>query len=79
VAKQLLEKVSIPTFVVHSHEDKSVPFSHAEWSMQNIPRTTLCESGITGHFIWIGPEYSEITRQMVEFLCDRLEQKATSK
>lgn len=79
VGKELLEKVSIPTLVIHSRADKSVPFSHAEWSMQHIPLATLGESGITGHFIWIGPEYRELTRQMVDFLCDRLKQKATLK
>jgi hypothetical protein len=54
--------------VIHSREDKSVPFSHAEWSLKNIPQATLCESGFTGHFFWIGPDYPAIRHRMIEFL-----------
>jgi pimeloyl-ACP methyl ester carboxylesterase len=64
----LLHSVSQPTLVVHSREDKSVPFSHAEWSIMNIPQAELCEGGFTGHFFWIGPDYAAITARMVEFL-----------
>ena len=75
VGKELLQKVSRPTLIIHSREDKSVPFSHAEWSLDQIPQAMLCESGITGHFIWIGPDYKDIKQQMVDFLCDSLTQK----
>ncbi len=75
VGKELLQKVSIPTLVVHSREDKSVPFSHAEWSVQHIPRAILCETGITGHFIWVGPDYKEIKTQIIDFLCNRSDLK----
>ena len=68
VGEDLLKAISVPVLVVHSREDKSVPFSHAEWSMQNIPQAILCEAGFTGHFIWVGPDYQGISEQMVAFL-----------
>jgi pimeloyl-ACP methyl ester carboxylesterase len=68
VGVELLQKVSTPALVVHSREDASIPFSHAEWSLQNIPNAELCESGFTGHFFWIGPDYQEICRRLVAFL-----------
>ena len=68
VGAELLQKVSAPALVVHSREDASIPFSHAEWSLQHIPDAELCESGFTGHFFWIGPDYQEICRRLVAFL-----------
>jgi len=68
VGKELLQTISVPVLVVHSREDKSVPFSHAEWSLQNIPQAILCEAGFTGHFFWVGPDYKEIIEQMAAFL-----------
>lgn len=68
VGKELLQTISTPTLVIHSREDKSVPFSHAEWSLQHIPSATLCEAGLTGHFIWVGPDYQTISEQLIAFL-----------
>ncbi len=68
VGAETLQAVRQPTLVVHSREDRAVPFSHAEWSLQHIPQAELCESGFTGHFFWIGPEFPAISRRMVEFL-----------
>jgi pimeloyl-ACP methyl ester carboxylesterase len=64
----LLRTIRQPTLVVHSREDNSVPFSHAEWSMEHIPQAELCEAGITGHFFWVDPEFGRICQQMVAFL-----------
>ncbi len=68
VSKELLSSVSQPTLVVHSREDNSVPFSHAEWSLENIPDAELCESGFTGHFFWVGSDFDPISQRMIEFL-----------
>jgi pimeloyl-ACP methyl ester carboxylesterase len=68
VGKDLLKAISVPVLVIHSREDRSVPFSHAEWSLQHLSRATLCEAGGTGHFIWVGPEYQAISQQMIAFL-----------
>ena len=68
VGKELLLMISAPALVIHSREDRAVPFSHAEWSLQNIKHATLCESGFTGHFIQVEPEYVDIVKQMDAFL-----------
>ena len=68
VGKELLQRVQVPTLVIHSREDKSVPFSHAEWSLAHIPHAELCESGFTGHFYWVGPDYQRVSQQLVAFL-----------
>ena len=69
VGKVLLPAVSMPVLVIHSREDRSVPFSHAEWSLQHVSQAILCEAGFTGHFIWVGPDYKDIIGQMTAFLC----------
>jgi pimeloyl-ACP methyl ester carboxylesterase len=68
VGKELLNAISQPTLVIHSREDRSVPFSHAQWLLENIPQAELCESGFTGHFFWIGPNFTSVCQQMTEFL-----------
>ena len=67
VGKELLQNVHVPTLVIHSREDKSVPFHHAEWSLANIPNAELCESGVTGHFYWVGPDWQRVSQQLVTF------------
>jgi pimeloyl-ACP methyl ester carboxylesterase len=64
----LLGAISQPTLVVHSREDACVPFSHAGWSLENIPQAELCEGGFTGHFFWIGPDFERISQRVVRFL-----------
>jgi pimeloyl-ACP methyl ester carboxylesterase len=66
--KESLQRVQAPTLVIHSREDKSVPFSHAEWSLAHIPNAQLCESGVTGHFYWVGPDYQRVSQRLITFL-----------
>lgn len=68
LGKDFLQRVQAPTLVIHSREDKSVPFSHAEWSLAHIPNAQLCESGVTGHFYWVGPDYQRVGQQLTAFL-----------
>jgi pimeloyl-ACP methyl ester carboxylesterase len=68
VGKDVLQAISQPVLVIHSREDNSVPFNHAEWSLENIRQAELCEGGCTGHFFWIGPDSPRISRKLVEFL-----------
>ncbi len=64
VGKDLLQRITVPTLVVHSREDASVPFSHAEWSLANIANSRLVESGATGHFFWVGPDYPRVVGEI---------------
>lgn len=68
VTRELMQKVLSPTLIIHSREDASIPFRHAEWSLEHIPNARLCESGFTGHFYWIGPDYPRICESMIDFL-----------
>jgi pimeloyl-ACP methyl ester carboxylesterase len=68
VGADLLQLVHQPTLIIHSHEDNSVPFAHAEWSREHVPQAEICEAGITGHFFWVGPDFARICRRMVAFL-----------
>jgi pimeloyl-ACP methyl ester carboxylesterase len=68
VGPALLRSVQQPTLVIHSRQDRSVPFSHAERAMQHLARATLCESGLTGHFYWVGPASLRVGRRLAEFL-----------
>jgi pimeloyl-ACP methyl ester carboxylesterase len=68
VGADVLKLVHQPTLVIHSREDNSVPFAHAEWSLQHIPQAELCESGYTGHFFWIGPDFPRLSQRMITFL-----------
>ena len=68
VTKELMQGVLSPTLIIHSREDASIPFHHAEWSMEHIPHVRLCESGLTGHFYWIGPDYQRVCESMINFL-----------
>jgi pimeloyl-ACP methyl ester carboxylesterase len=68
VGSDLLKRVRQPVLVIHSRDDNSVPFSHAEWSLENIPRAELCEGGLTGHFFWVGPDYPRLCQELAAFL-----------
>jgi pimeloyl-ACP methyl ester carboxylesterase len=63
-----MKNVISPTLIIHSREDASIPFHHAEWSLRNISNARLCESGFTGHFYWIGPDYQRICESLIDFL-----------
>ena len=69
VGIELLKAISQPALVIHSREDNSVPFSHAKWSLANIPNAEFCEAGFTGHFFWVGPDYKRISERLSSFLC----------
>lgn len=75
VGAEVLQKIQQPTLVIHSCEDNSVPFHHAQWSLKNIPHASLCEAGITGHFFWVDPDFDRIREQLVLFLRGEEKQK----
>jgi pimeloyl-ACP methyl ester carboxylesterase len=71
VGADLIKMVRQPTLVIHSRADNSVPFAHAEWSLNHIPQAELCEAGVTGHFFWVGPDLTRISHRMTEFLQEK--------
>lgn len=60
--------VTVPTLIVHSKYDKSVPLSHARLLAQQIRNSVLYLSEAESHMLWFSPYYAEIEVVMSEFL-----------
>ncbi|HVN55186.1 MAG TPA: alpha/beta hydrolase [Anaerolineaceae bacterium] len=73
VAQDALQSIRQPTLILHSRADRSVPFDHARWALEHIPQAELCESGCTGHFFWLGPDWPRTSARMAAFLRHRIE------
>ncbi|MCX7030331.1 MAG: alpha/beta hydrolase [Spirochaetes bacterium] len=63
-----LAAVRVPTLIVHSRDDRSVPFAGAERAHALIPGSQLIAPATGGHFLWIGPGAEEITQRVIAFL-----------
>jgi len=63
----VLNKITTPTLVVHSKEDKSVEFDNAEYAVQNIKFAELYISLTWSHFPWIGPHSDEELNRVIGF------------
>jgi len=61
--------VAIPTLIIHSKYDKSVPLTHPQLLAKQIKGSKLYISEAESHMIWFSPHYTEIERAMDEFLC----------
>lgn len=68
VGEKMLRAIAAPALIIHSREDKAVPFSHAEWSLSHIPQATLNETGFAGHFFWVDSDYAVVCEKMIAFL-----------
>lgn len=64
----VLSSIQAPTLIVHSREDKAVPFAEGEYSHENIPGSELREAPSRSHFISIGHGADQVDRKVVEFL-----------
>ena len=60
--------VAVPTLIVHSKYDKSVPLAHPRLLAQQIPASQLYISEAESHMIWFSSHYTEIKKVMDEFL-----------
>lgn len=60
--------VSVPTLIIHSKYDKSVPLSHPRLLAQQIRNSRLFLSKAESHMLWFSPHYQEIKQVMNEFL-----------
>jgi pimeloyl-ACP methyl ester carboxylesterase len=63
-----LAAIRAPTLVVHSRDDRTVPFAGAERARALIPDARLVAPATGGHFLWIGPGAEEITQRVIAFL-----------
>jgi pimeloyl-ACP methyl ester carboxylesterase len=65
---EVLNLIKSETLVVHSRNDGSVDFSHAEYAASNIQKCELYESKAWGHLIWLGQEGIRVNEKIVQFL-----------
>lgn len=64
--------IDAPTLIFHDRADPLVPFTHAEWAAQTIPRAQLCELHVGGHLIWLGPDAARMSTERAAFLRQHL-------
>jgi pimeloyl-ACP methyl ester carboxylesterase len=68
VAEADLAAIRVPTLIVHSRDDRAVPFAGARRAYALIPGAELVAPATGGHFLWIGPGAEEITQRVIAFL-----------
>ncbi|TDO94770.1 pimeloyl-ACP methyl ester carboxylesterase [Halanaerobium saccharolyticum] len=66
--KEVLQKIEVPTLILHSKFDKSVSFKHAEYASENIKNSEIYADDFWGHLIWIGKSKKNRDNKLLEFL-----------
>lgn len=62
-----IERISCPTLIIHSKNDGSVPFAHAEYARAKIAGAELFEAQTDSHFLYIGPGSQEVLERRAAF------------
>ncbi len=65
-----IQKITCPTLIIHSKNDGSVPFSHAEYANRKILNSKLFVAPTDSHFIYIGPGSKEVLQKRTDFLLE---------
>src|SRR5699024_8048990 len=68
ISTEDLQKISSPTFIMHSKYDGAVPLEHASYAHQQIRNSNLCLLDVWGHLIWLGDGAAEASELLVDFL-----------
>lgn len=63
-----ISEITCPTLVIHSKNDASVPFPHAEYAHKMIKNSELFEAPTDSHFIYLGPGSKEVLEKRMEFI-----------
>lgn len=63
-----IENISCPTMIIHSKNDGSVHFSHAEYAHKKIKQSALFIAPTDSHFLYIGPGSQEVLNKRLDFL-----------
>jgi pimeloyl-ACP methyl ester carboxylesterase len=64
----VFENITSPTLIIHSKEDKAVPFEHAENAKRKIRNSKLFIANTWGHFIWVGKGSDEVMNKIISFI-----------
>lgn len=69
IENKRISEIQCPTLIIHSKNDNSVSFDHAEHAKRNISLSTLLSlDNEWGHLFWIGKDSSEAIRRALEFI-----------
>lgn len=63
-----IHEITCPTLIIHSKNDASVPFSHAQYASKMIKNSTLFEAPTDSHFIYFGSGSKEVLDKRMAFL-----------
>lgn len=69
IESSVILKIHCPTLIIHSKNDNSVSYEHAEHAKESIKNSQL--AGLDnewGHLIWIGDDSKEPIRKIIEFI-----------
>lgn len=65
----LISKIQCPTLIIHSKNDNSVSYEHAEHAKRMIKNSKLLGlNNEWGHLFWIGNDSNETIRKTIEFI-----------
>ncbi len=68
VPTEVLEKITVPTLIVHSRNDNSVSFEHPLHAQKYIEDSELFEAQTWGHLIWLGEGSAAVKEKVANFL-----------
>lgn len=68
IPADLLTEIRAPTLIVHSPNDKAVPFDHPEHAQNLIKQAELFEAETWGHLIWLGAGSTAVIDKVARFL-----------
>jgi len=69
ISSDLISKIKCPTLIVHSKNDNSVPYEHAEYANKMIENSTLVGlDNDWGHLFWIGNDSNETIKKIIKFI-----------
>lgn len=69
IEEEILTKIKCPTVIVHSKNDKSVPFEHAIHANKMITYSELVEvNNQWGHLFWIGDDSKKNIEKIIGFI-----------
>ncbi len=65
----LISKIKCPTLIIHSKNDNSVSFEHAEYASAMIKNSKLIElDNDWGHMFWIGSDSTRPIKETIKFI-----------
>lgn len=69
IEREIISNIQCPTLIIHSRNDNSVSFEHAEHANKMINNSKLIGlDNEWGHLFWIGKDSNETIKKIIEFI-----------